>query len=131
MEYVQPFLKDVDVRKLSGKGARIRKFTVENGTLRMTTAQIMELYELLKREQACGHIFGSGIRVADISRGKLRPEVVQLDPVRITLEEAESITGTLTDEQKQLADRLAWFLGKECAAWGNQTSQQTLHRWMD
>ena len=32
---------------------------------------------------------------------------------------------------QQLADRLAWFLGNECAAWGNQTSQQTLHRWMD
>lgn len=124
VEYVQPFLEDVDVRKLSGKGAKIREFTVEDGTLRMTTAQIMELYELLKREQARGHIFGSGIRVADISRGKLRPEVVQLDPVRITVEEAERITGTLTDEQKQLADRLAWFLGNECAAWGNQTSQQ-------
>lgn len=124
VEYVQPFLEDVDVRKLSGKGAQIRKFTVENGTLRMTTAQIMELYELLKREQARGHIFGSGIRVADISRGKLRPEVVQLDPVRITAEEAERITGTLTDEQKQLADQLAWFLGNECAAWGNQTSQR-------
>lgn len=124
VEYVQPFLEDVDVRKLSGKGAQIREFTVEDGTLRMTTAQIMELYELLKREQARGHIFGSGIRVADISRGKLRPEVVQLDPVRITAEEAERITGTLTDAQKQLADRLAWFLGNECAAWGNQTSQQ-------
>ena len=124
VEYVQPFLEDVDVRKLSGKGAQIREFTVEDGTLRMTTAQIMELYELLKREQARGHIFGSGIRVADISRGKLRPEVVQLDPVRITAEEAERITGTLTDAQKQLADRLAWFLGNECAAWGNQTSQR-------
>lgn len=124
VEYVQPFVEDVDVRKLSGKGAKIQEFTVEDGTLRMTTAQIMELYELLKREQARGHIFGSGIRVADISRGKLRPEVVQLDPVRITAQEAERITGTLTDAQKQLADRLAWFLGNECAAWGNQTSQQ-------
>lgn len=122
VEYVKPFTDGLKMREISGKQAKLHTFQLNTGEVKMTTAQIMELYELLKREQARGHIFGSGIRIADISRGKLAAEVKQIDPVQITVEEALTIVDSLTDQQKQLADRLAWFMGNECAAWGNETS---------
>lgn len=123
VEYVKPFVKGLDMRKISGKHAKTYDIKLDSGThVHMTTAQIMELYELLKREQARGHIFGSGIRIADISRGKLSPSIKQVEPVLITVEDAQRIVDNLSDKQKQLADRLAWFMGDQCAAWGNETS---------
>jgi hypothetical protein len=122
-KFVKPLVKGVNIRKISGDTAKAYDLKLESGAhIRMTTAQMMELYELLKRDQARLHIFGGGIRIADIGRAGLTRDIKQVEPVTITARDAVRIVSNLTDSQKKLADKLAWFMGNECAAWGNDTS---------
>jgi len=61
-EYAEEAIGKTNVRELSGKKAARHTFTLAGGTVELTTAQIMELYELNKREQARGHITPSHCR---------------------------------------------------------------------
>ena len=69
-------------------------FKLEGGTITMNIAQKMSLYCLLKREQAAGHIFGSGIVVAEASTmTKLKEALgakkeINYGTSRITMQEA-------------------------------------------
>ena len=102
---------------------------LESGdTIKLNPAQIMSLYCLMKREQAQGHIFGSGIvasRVDSKSRlwqslgAKIQP---QGSAVMITMTDAKNIISKLTPEQIELADELQAYLNNECAEWGNEVS---------
>ncbi len=102
-------------------------FSLEDGKVEMTTTQLMSLYALMQREQAQGHILGSGIVMAPIElkggkfRTKHRMEETHVMP---TLEEVLAMVGTLTEEQKQVADHMRGFLSGECAEWGNRTSMK-------
>lgn len=114
----------------TGKHAELRTFVTEGGeTLKMTPAQIMTLYALNQREQARGHLYGGGIRptlfTAAGSDHKRQKIIVRQDaPVRVTPADVASITGTLTQEQKQIADGMMRFLSTTVAEWGNETSMQ-------
>ena len=104
------------------------KFELEGGTITMNIAQRMALYCSLKRDQAAGHIFGSGIVVAEASNMSRLKEAlgakkeINYGTTRITMEEAYKIIGTLTPEQIEIADKLQEFLNGRCADWGNETS---------
>ena len=103
-------------------------FKLEGGTITMNVAQKMALYCSLKRDQAAGHIFGSGIVVAEASTmSKLKEALgakkeINYGTTRITMEEAYDIVSTLTSEQIEIADKLQEFLNGRCAEWGNETS---------
>ena len=103
-------------------------FKLEGGTITMNVAQKMALYCSLKREQAAGHIFGSGIVVAEASTmSKLKEALgakkeINYGTTRITMEEAYDIVSTLSSEQIEIADKLQEFLNGRCAEWGNETS---------
>lgn len=102
----------------------IHEFDVLNGKenvhIKMTTAQIMSLYCLQKREQAKGHLIGGGIRVADFNDGK--GNVSQPDGVTLQEKDIDRITAVLTDRQLDVADRLQEFMNTVCADWGNDVS---------
>ena len=103
-------------------------FELEGGTITMNIAQRMALYCSLKRDQAAGHIFGSGIVVAEASTmTKLKEALgakkeINYGTTRITMEEAYKIIGTLSPEQIEIADKLQDFLNGRCAEWGNEAS---------
>ena len=102
----------------------VHEFEIVNGTervnVRMTTAQIMSLYCLQKREQAKGHLKGGGIRVADFKEG--RGTVSQPDGVTLQENDINTIISTLTDRQIKVADRLQEFMNTVCTDWGNDVS---------
>lgn len=104
------------------------KFELDGGTITMNIAQRMALYCSLKRDQAAGHIFGSGIVVAEASTmSKLKEALgakkeINFGTTRITMEEAYDIIGTLSKEQIEIADKLQEFLNGRCADWGNEAS---------
>lgn len=102
----------------------VHEFDIMNGTesvnVRMTTAQIMSLYCLQKREQAKGHLKGGGIRVADFKEG--RGTVSQPDGVTLQENDINTIISTLTDRQIKVADRLQEFMNTVCTDWGNDVS---------
>ena len=88
-------------------------------TVTMRVSQIMSLYELNKREQAKGHIFGEGIRVATFKDGKKKISDVgqTLTPGELNL-----ILRELTPRQKEVADKLQQFMQQQGGEWGNHVT---------
>ena len=111
-------------------GKQVTTFDVQGGKIRLTPAQVMSLYCLAKREQAMGHILGSGIvasRVDSASKiGQMLGAKIQTggSAVMIGMEDIVKITGSLTQEQKAMADQLQSFLNNECSQWGNEVSMR-------
>ena len=113
--YTESLLKGVDqktLRQWADEKKRTEYTTDRGETIRLNTAEVMELYVLNKREQAQSHLYGQGIRTNE-----------KVEPVMLTRGDVQNITGTLTKEQKQIADRMQKFLAKDCAAWGNEASR--------
>lgn len=113
--YTESLLKGVDqktLRQWTDEKKRTEYTTDRGETIRLNTAEVMELYVLSQREQAQSHLYGQGIRTNE-----------KVEPVMLTRGDVERITGTLTKEQKQIADRMQKFLARDCAAWGNEASR--------
>lgn len=87
--------------------------------LELTQTQIMSLYELMKRPDAQQHKAGGFI--ADETGRKSNG---QKTIVHLTDEQIRTITDTLSEEQKKLADAMQWYLANECAKQGNETAMQ-------
>lgn len=96
-------------------------FQTEGGdSLDLTTAQIMELYALSKREQAIDHIYKGGIKPAGAKKGFFQAD--KAAPVRVTAADVSEMVGALTAEQRRLVDGLQAYLSTELAAYGNDAS---------
>lgn len=86
----------------------------------MTHAQIMGLYLLDKREQAKGHIYGGGIRIADINlKGKANP-ITDAEGFTVKKSDVDSFISVLSDRQIEVADKLSEFMNTVCSDWGNE-----------
>lgn len=92
-------------------------------TVQMTTAQMMSIYCLQKRQQAQGHLLGGGIRISDID-GKHGKKISQSENYVLTVEDIARIIDSLTDRQKKVADELQAFMNDQCAKWGNEISMK-------
>lgn len=96
-------------------------FTLESGeTLTLTTAQMMSLYELMKRPQAREHILLGGIRPEDQNRG-LR-DTTPAEPVKLNFGDCVQISLKLTEAQRDTADALQQYMAKDLAREGNRAS---------
>lgn len=97
----------------------VKTIQLEEGTVKMRVSQIMSFYELLKREQAKGHIFGQGIRVSTfLANGKKVSDTGH----SISIEEANRIISELTPRQIEVADALQKFMQEKGGSWGNYVS---------
>lgn len=112
--------------KIVGK-TKVRKWEKEvhtfdfNGEkVQMTTAQIMSLYELLKRQQAVDHIVVGGIKPEGVDRGVKKK--APAEPYRLTIDQISEIVDSLTEEQMEMADALQKYMGGRLAQLGNEAS---------
>lgn len=124
IQFTQSTIGDAKVKDWSQNK---HTFTLESGKVEMTTTQLMSLYALMQREQAQGHILGSGIVMApiELKGGKLKAKQKMAEThVMPTLEEVLEMIGVLTDEQRRIADDMRGFLSNECSEWGNRTSMK-------
>ena len=134
-DYVEKALKETGVtrrelKEWTGSRAKEQTFKVQGGTIKLTPAKIMALYAENKRGQARGHIYKDGIKPAptlQARRGKggipLPSKISKsFNPVQVTPADVENITSTLSEKQKQLADKLQEFLSSNAAEWGNRAS---------
>lgn len=122
------------IREWTGPDAKTSRYQTSGGTIELTISQVMSLYELNKRNQARNHMYErTGGVIPDPRTGKLRIEDGKMilpktekayRETKVTPEDIERITSTLTPEQKALADGMQKFMGDECAAWGNEVSMQ-------
>lgn len=119
IDYTNSLYKPRQVREWSRE---LHTVALSGKDVQLTAAQIMSLYCLSKREQAVGHLLGGGIRVGDIqSKGK---QIVQADNYTLNMEDIQAITGKLTAQQKEVADKLQSFMSTRCAEWGNEVSMK-------
>lgn len=110
----------VDLNKAAKE---MHTFQTEGGdTLDLTTAQIMELYALSKREQALDHLYKGGIKPTGAKKGFFQAE--QAAPVHVTQADVAEMVDTLTAEQKKLVDGLQSYLSTELSAHGNDASME-------
>ena len=120
IDYADKSYTTKEVRKWSRE---VHSIELASGkTVRMTTAQMMSLYCLSKREQAVGHLMGGGIRVGTISgKGK---EIRQSANYTLSMSDLANISGMLTQRQREVADRLQEFMNTRSAEWGNEVSMK-------
>lgn len=118
--YMEKTLDGIDVKSWTGDKAKVHSFMIGGQELKMTTGQIMSLYELKNRYQAKAHLRHGGIRPTKIGRGKKGIE--RVTPVKLTDYEIDLICQVLTPEQRKVADAMQQFLANNCADWGNKAS---------
>ena len=94
-------------------------------TIKLTTAQIMSIYCLEKRESAKLHLEGGGIRITDIKDGAFKT-IKDTEGSSLARSELYAIIGKLTSEQRRVADALQKFMSETGAEWGNMV---TMARW--
>ena len=120
-DFTHETLGNVNVRKLESD---MHEVTLGGEKVKLSTAQIMELYVLSKREQAIDHIFMGGI-LPDVVSAKGLKKITKAKPVRgITLEEVGKVVNKLTKDQRTLADKLQTYASTTLGKWGNQTSMK-------
>ena len=97
----------------------IKEINLGGDTVKMPVSTIMSFYELSKRPQALGHIIGQGVRVATFKKGGKKISDVGH---KITIEDVQTIIDTLTERQKEVADKLQKFMQEQGGKWGNYVS---------
>lgn len=114
--------KIVDPKTVKKLEATTQTFTTERGEkLTLSTAQVMELYELVKRKQAHDHLLKGGVVQPEIKTSQIRRGA---DSIRLTEGDLVNITGTLTPEQVKIADGLQGLTRGVLADYGNKASME-------
>lgn len=114
--------KIVDPKTVKKLEATTHTFTTERGEkLTLSTAQVMELYELVKRKQAHDHLLKGGVVQPEIKTSQIRRGT---DSIRLTEGDLVNITGTLTPEQVKIADGLQGLTRGVLAEYGNKASME-------
>lgn len=114
--------KIVDPKTVKKLEATTHTFTTERGEeLTLSTAQVMELYELVKRKQAHDHLLKGGVVQPEIKTSQIRHGT---DSIRLTEGDLVNITGTLTPEQVKIADGLQGLTRGVLADYGNKASME-------
>lgn len=114
--------KIVDPKTVKKLEATTHTFTTERGEkLTLSTDQVMELYELVKRKQAHDHLLKGGVVQPEIKTSQIRRGT---DSIRLTEGDLVNITGTLTPEQVKIADGLQGLTRGVLADYGNKASME-------
>lgn len=114
--------KIVDPKTVKKLEATTHTFTTERGEkLTLSTAQVMELYELVKRKQAHDHLLKGGVVQPEIKTSQIRRGT---DSIRLTEGDLVNIIGTLTPEQVKIADGLQGLTRGVLADYGNKASME-------
>lgn len=114
--------KIVDPKTVKKLEATTHTFTTERGEkLTLSTAQVMELHELVKRKQSHDHLLKGGVVQPEIKTSQIRRGT---DSIRLTEGDLVNITGTLTPEQVKIADGLQGLTRGVLADYGNKASME-------
>ncbi|MBQ2743389.1 MAG: hypothetical protein IJF32_11375, partial [Oscillospiraceae bacterium] len=104
--------------KISKLEKTTHKVTLGGEKIELSTAQLMELYALTRREQATEHIFKGGIKPEELPGIKklIRSSVVR----HITQQEVGTALDKLSSEEKRIAERLSDFTSSVLGAEMNE-----------
>ena len=100
-------------------------FVGEDGRrLVLTTGQIMNLYNLVGRgEQAVHHLTVGGVVQPAIKKNGKQAAIERgTENIRLTVDDLATITGTLTEAQRKVAEGFQRIASGDLAKWGNEAS---------
>lgn len=120
-DFTREAMNDVNVRALEKE---LHTVTLGGEEIKLSTAQLMELYVLMRREQAQAHILAGGI-LPDVVSTKGLKKITKAEPVRgITLEEVNEAVSLLTAEQMAVAKKLQDYASGALSDFGNKASME-------
>lgn len=126
--YMEKLTKGIALKEITGNKARTTSFELSGGKIELTKAQVMSLYLLNKQPDAQEHIYTGGIKAAPIvARGeKGRRARIQksFEVIKVTPEDVDEIIGSMSKEEKALADGIGKFFTDYTAEWGNEVSEK-------
>ncbi len=112
--------KIVTPKQVKDLNSKTHEFTTERGDkLTLTTAQVMEIYELTRRKQAHDHLMKGGIVQPQIGSANIQRGT---DAILLTEGDLLEITKVLTAEQVKIADDLQKLTTGMLADMGNRAS---------
>lgn len=111
------------IRKEGTKAKRdkAKEITFDNGTkMKLTDQEMMTLYATARREQLVGtqHLMKGGFTLANAPKGS------SLRPVILTAKDIQTITESLTQQQREYVDHMVEYLSGTCADWGNEVTME-------
>ena len=125
MKEIVDFSKDnfdnIDVKTLEKE---IHSVTLGGQNVELSTAQLMELYVLMRRQQARGHILGGGLVIESATKKKSLFKTSEKTVRGVTLEEVLDAIGKLTPEQIAAAEKMQEFVSNTLSEYGNETSME-------
>ena len=114
--------KIVDPKTVKQLEKQTHTFQTASGkTLTLTTAQAMEIYNLMQRKQALEHLTTGGIIQPEIKSAKIGRG---FEAIRLTEADLQQIAGSLTEEQVKIADGLQGLTTGLLADYGNDASMR-------
>lgn len=114
--------KIVDPKTVKQLEKQTHTFQTASGkTLTLTTAQAMEIYNLMQRKQALEHLTNGGIIQPEIKSAKIGRG---FEAIRLTEADLQQIAGSLTAEQVKIADGLQGLTTGLLADYGNDASMR-------
>nr|DAI18261.1 MAG TPA: hypothetical protein [Caudoviricetes sp.] len=114
--------KIVDPKTVKQLEKQTHTFQTASGkTLTLTTAQAMEIYNLMQRKQALEHLTTGGIIQPEIKSAKIGRG---FEAIRLTEADLQQIAGSLTEEQMKIADGLQGLTTGLLADYGNDASMR-------
>ena len=120
-DFTHENLKDVDVNKLE---KTMHTVTLGGEDVKLSTAQLMELHVLMRRQQAQEHIMLGGI-LPDVVSNKGIKKISRAEPVRgVTLEEINKALSLLSADEVAIAEKLQEFASTTLSDYGNQASMK-------
>lgn len=105
---------------------QVHEVTLGEETVKLSSAQIMSLVSLAKREHGQQHLLQGGIRIDDIARkvkGKDRT-IRQSQNYNLTMEDISTMEGMLTARQRDVAAKMQKFMQEQGSAWGNEVTMK-------
>lgn len=86
----------------------------------MTVAELMSLYETIKRKAARGHLLNGGISLT--KQRKWRRKVYTEIP--LSEKDFKAIENALSEREKEIADKMQQYMAKKGAALGNEVTME-------
>ena len=114
--------KIVDPKTVKELEKQTHTFKLASGKeLTLSTAQVMDLYNLMQRKQAYDHLIKGGVIQPEIKDRKIRRGTESL---RLTEADLANIAGSLTEEQTKIAQSLQKLTSGVLADYGNEASMR-------
>lgn len=99
----------------------VKTFKIGGKAVQIPVANIMSLYCIMRRAQGVGHVYGEGFRVGDY---ELKGKKVRSTGHNVTDAEVKTILGSLTERQKDVAEKLQSVMSTKGSRWGNEVSMK-------